>query len=558
MATIVHHHIDRPVTKRAESKTSIGARKSPPALPSTGNASPKFQNSSDRPPSRGSLGTLLRSMRKSISRRTSKASPLLESHGRMTFAKGSPPSVKINAPSLINVQVNTVMEVRSTPSSPVTDRVEALRIIKPLQGTSSTSRPSTAPEWSDRDTSKLHVPPFGYTSAPPASNLSPVMGQETKLGGFNIQYSDPWKTTNGFKPASNYSHTYVLPPSPPSWLVSQLSDGASGSPADNGSCDNVRLAIPHKPFRSVYSTSAASSFNSVGSASPTSVPSWTPMVALPSPDVSILQTPSRSFLDLDNSPSSISYSSTSGASPRKHRHRALPTEPKSAFLLTPGRISMRDPWATSDGASSGGTTKSKGYVVGEGFQLSRDESSEGSRMSASPAVSSSSPIATASPRQRRPSRKAVPTIDEAEIMAAADESSNDQSKNIYAGCRPFHRPSVDKQLSELTVTRGSFNTRSSLADLREGHIDESVRFVPRSLSLAGRGSSTSSHGEDKHALQRPSFATVETSYSFRRPSYASERSNQSFPSKPTRFEFRRPTLTQTDGIRISFDSSINL
>lgn len=280
------------------------------------------------------------------------------------------------------------------------------------------------------------------------------------------------------------------------------------------------------------------------------------MVALPSPDVSILQTPSRSFLNLEASPSSIASTSATQSSRRANENTRAETKP--AFLLTPGQISMRDPWATADDQ----VEKSRGNRGEGGFKLSRDDSNTSLHPPASPADSSRSVANNASPnaRQRRPSRKAVPKIDEGEILlSSSSQDSDNRAKEIYAGCRPFHRPSIDEQLSDQTIFKNPFVCRPSLADVTEGQVNSYFGDIPRSSSLAGRNASMSSDRmiPPPH-LPRPSFPTFETTYTIRRPSYASERSNQSFPSKPTRFEFRRPTLIPAEGIRVSFDSGINV
>lgn len=280
------------------------------------------------------------------------------------------------------------------------------------------------------------------------------------------------------------------------------------------------------------------------------------MVALPSPNVSILQTPPTSFLDRETKEPPFSQSTKVDLQPSKNvPKRASATPYNPAVLLTSGRISMRDPRARVDRSNESSPEEKVGSE--SDFSHSRVTKAGGDRQFALPAHSSNSPSMGAALQQRRPSRNAVPKIDEEGILSS---KTDNKDSRIYTGCRPFHRPSVDQQLSNITITKIPFGTRASLNDVREGYVDEHAIIVPRSLSLAGRGASISSaNGEEWYdRVGRPSYPIFENTYTFRRPSYASERSNQSFPSKPTRLDFRRPTLGQSEGIRVSFDSGVML
>lgn len=414
--------------------------------------------------------------------------------------------------------------------------------------TKSGSRPSTAPAGQRGGfVLRPEIPEYKgaqYSETSPTAVSLPKMGQETPVGSFDIQYRDPWKKTSAFQPASSYCQDQPPPPSPPSWLVSHqaaLHHKTARKEDTAAKHERELLGVPSSQSGGKYAPSSYS----MSSASPTSVPSWTPMVALPSPDVSILQTPSRNFLDLEPSPASSSYTFDSQAAKKGGEKPAVFHQP--TLLLTPGQISMRDPWARSkEGAErSTGSNNAAG-----GFKLRRDDSSQ---YSASPASPSKSPYDNNKPRSRRPSRKAVPKIDEEESLASRPDNQNDRANQIYTGCRPFQRASVDEQLADITNFKNPFLARTSLADGSD---------ILTARNLAGRNFSTSTSESMRNPpphLPRPSFPTFETTYSIRRPSYASEMSNQSFPSKPTRFEFsRRPTLGQPEGIRVSFDSGIML
>lgn len=577
VAPIVHR-LDRPLARRRESTTGSCVAVSP-SLANTAGSSPITQSNEDRPVSRGSLGVLLRSVRKSISRRASKASPLLEAQGRMPGSKSVAGSIKSNnAPSFVNVQVETFMEIQSTPSSPAIDRKAALHLINPdSQAASIASRPRTAPAGGRKDNAfKLVMPTLSQKSTPSSSNYSsPIAAHESRSGGLQIQYSDPWKKSSAFEPAPTYSSAQKALPSPPSWLLSTEQESANHTPEKraNQGQDGVKgLAVPKKAGETLQSSAGYSSCSNA-SASPTSVPSWTPMMALPSPNVSIITDmtpPPVSFLDLETSPAPFetaapSVSDLAGSS----RALKLYETPKSAFLLTPGRVSMRDPWAKTSRTNDNSEDRKK-WDSNHLENIARlDDAHRTSKRSPSGSeLSASSGPTTGSPRPRRLSRKSVPKIDETEILASSKpdkENDGSISNKIYAGCRPFRRPSVDHQLSDMTITKYKLNTRASLNDVREALVDDTIPAVPRSQSLASRGEvilppAPAADGEAWYnRVGRPSYPVFENTYSLRRPSYASERSSQSFPSKPTRLEFRRPsTLAQSQGMRVSFDATDDL
>lgn len=559
VAPIVHH-LDRPLARRRESTTGNCIAASP-GLAHTAGSSPNTHSNDDRPPSRGSLGILFRSVRKSISRRASKASPSLQAQGSTPGSRSGAGSIKSNAPSFVNVQVETFMEVQSTPSSPAIDRKAALQAINPdSQAAAIASRPQTAPAGGRKEHSfKLQIPSLSQKSTPTSSKYSsPLTGQESRLGGFQIQYTDPWQKTSAFQPASDYSLVQTFPPSPPSRTTKQK--GIASLPRDEREkqeyMDSKRSAGPIQ------------SSSSDDSASPTSIPSWTPMMALPSPNVSVIveQTPPPvSFLDLEATPAPFVKvaSSISGLGQPSN----LPESNKSAFYLTPGRVSMRDPWAKSSRSNESSRNKST-CSRGDLGTTSLGETLNASNRSPSSIESFASPGLAASPQSRQLSRKAVPKIDEREIIATStqeNEYGDTTSNKIYAGCRPFRRPSAEQQLSDRSTDKSMFKTRASLGNVREGYVEEYIPEVGRSQSLAGRGNVIlpPAPAEDGEAwynrVGRPSYPVFENTYSLRRPSYASERSNQSFPSKPTRLEFRRPsTLAQSDGMRVSFDATTDL
>lgn len=566
LAPIVHR-LDRPVARRTESTTGSYTAVSP-TIATAGESSPRVQCSDDGTPSRKGIGTLLRSVRKSISRRASKASPSLESRSMMSVLYPSAGSAKSNAPSFVNVQIETSSETGSTSAFSASDRKGALHMINPAsQAAAIACRPRTAPvEARKEKIFRLQMMPLSQeTTSSSSGSSSPIAGQDTRLGGFKIQYAGSWKKGSAFEPASAYSASPSAPPSPlSSPLTHQLEVSRPLKRYGQDSMDDQRVDSPKKNSQSTFIPNAAYSSCSNASASPTSVPSWTPMVALPSPNVSILAEtpPPVSFLDLGTShpPFSKATTSRSGTAIVSRKQRPLGAQ-ATPFLLTPGKVSMRDPWAKAPRPCGSSKDVKDANEDKKGFQLSHpipslEVTEQGHLIGLPP-----SPI-TASPGLRRLSRKSVPKIDEETVhIAFIEDKEHDEANRIYTGCRPFHRQSLDQQLSDANIKKGMFKARASLGDVTQGLVDGSVLTLPRSQSHAGRGeaaypSVTSDDGEAWYdRVGRPSYPTFENTYSFRRPSYASESSSQSFPSKPTKVEFRRPSaLAQGGGMRVSFDT----
>ena len=540
---------------------------------------------------RASVGSLFRSIRKSMSgesRKSSAASISAPLHLTLPTSTASPISRKTKAKSP-KVPSPLMREARNKPGNVSKSYDFGFSTTRNVVGAngqkSPVTRPMTAPHHKTAFPANLQQPAPATGGVSPGtvsvdSPLPQLSIRFAKAGG-NIQYNNPWGT---YDPAASFVSSIPVSPGQPECTVEteDAADKASSSPSEAslykqsvlaGSQVEYNPTVP-VPRRRSELESAIPVRRSIGgkevrsnSIPRRSAPDFLPALTFPDHRISLLS--------IDSTATGLLSPGSEMPPPRKgSRNRSVDQAVERVaaphlYLDTLGAMSLRNPFAgdANVGMSAGQDPKTQ--------KDSRRRESAGDKRRADEASLDGATIEFSHVRRRSSGAEAVPNMPQRGIIV---QKSSVLAPPVKSSSKPqvipphFDAPSgrkeedtahatssetggIDIRLSPIPIFHNPFLAK--LASNASSPNVPSVTFAsPKTGRPSQRTAGTEDQGRSSLAIARNASASE---MSIRRPSCASYASSSygQFPTRPNQLEARRMTdFSANRGIRVSIDTDL--